>query len=520
MFKGTLLPYQVEAVDRMVERRQVLVAYDLGLGKTVITIAACEALMDSGDIDATVLVVCLSSLKFQWSKEISRFSDSTPLVVDGTKRQRQEQFAWDAVPDYVIVNYQQVVNDWEEISGRRWGALVLDEATAIKSFRAKRSRRVKELARATPIRFALTGTPIENGRPEEVYSIMEAVDSRVFGPRFDLFDQAHIVRDHLGRPVRYRNLDRMHERLRRACVRKSQTDPDVAPFLPDAIERDPILVPLDRHSAILYRRIVALLEDDLAEAQGRFGSSFSLAAHYGQGSQAADQARGRIMAKVTALRMLADDPMLLRSSAAAHDPMAGTGSEFAAELLQDPFMASAAEKARGLKADVLRQVVADHLETSEDAKAVVFCSFVEIADHLAGLTGGVTYTGRMSAREREDAKVAFQEDPGVRVLVSTDAGGYGVDLPQANMLINFDLPWSAGLAVQRNGRIRRASSKWPSIVIQDLLASQTLEERQHALLRQKRAVAAAVVDGHGMNADGGVDLTVGTLSAFLSEVQP
>jgi tRNA A37 threonylcarbamoyladenosine biosynthesis protein TsaE len=50
MFIGTLLPYQVEAVDKMIERRQVLVAYDLGLGKTVLTIAAIEALRKSGDI--------------------------------------------------------------------------------------------------------------------------------------------------------------------------------------------------------------------------------------------------------------------------------------------------------------------------------------------------------------------------------------------------------------------------------------------------------------------------------------
>ena len=63
MFKGTLLPYQPEAVDKMVDRHKVLVAYDLGLGKTVLTIAAVESLMDSGYIREPGLVICLSSLK-------------------------------------------------------------------------------------------------------------------------------------------------------------------------------------------------------------------------------------------------------------------------------------------------------------------------------------------------------------------------------------------------------------------------------------------------------------------------
>jgi SNF2 family DNA or RNA helicase len=100
-------------------------------------------------------------------------------------------------------------------------------------------------------------------------------------------------------------------------------------------------------------------------------------------------------------------------------------------------------------------------------------------------------------------------------LVSSDAGGYGVDLPQANMLINYDLPWNAGLAVQRNGRIMRASSTWNSVVIQDILIDGSIEERQHALLQQKSAVANAVVDGEGINDRGGVTLTAGSLRAFL-----
>jgi SNF2 family DNA or RNA helicase len=526
-FIGALLPYQHEAVNKMVDRHQVLVAYDLGLGKTVITIAAIETLRDQQMLDYPTLVVCLSSLKYQWAKEINKFSDSSVMVIDGGPAQRERQYAQIADGDtrYVIVNYEQVVNDWDTLSALSFSCLVMDEATAIKSFRSKRSKKIKDLSKKIHIRFALTGTPIENGRPEELYSIMQAVDPALLGKRFDLFDQTFIVRDHFGGVSRYRNLPVLHERLKEAAVRKAQQDPDVAPFLPDTIERDPILVPFDRKSAIVYRQISEMLLEDLEEAQSLFGSSWSLESHYGVTAQGGDGGelawRGRIMSKVVALRQLCDHPKLLISSAASWDPFdRASGSKFAHELLRDaPSVQERLASARPLKLQMLKQVVTDHLQ-DEQNKVVVFCSYVQMASLIQEQLGGVIYTGRLSAKEKESAKTTFQTDPYVRVLISTDAGGYGVDLPQANMLINYDLPWSSGLAVQRNGRIKRASSQWPSIVIQDLLVCDSIEIRQHAMIQQKSSVAAAVIDGQGINREGGLDLSVSSLASFLREHQP
>jgi SNF2 family DNA or RNA helicase len=131
------------------------------------------------------------------------------LVIDGTPKKRAEQYAeamdWrNSGVDYIILNYEQIVNDWDSIQDLPRGFVVLDEATAIKSFRSKRSRAVKRLSNA-PYRYALTGTPIENGKPEELYSIMQFVDSKVLG-RFDIFDSAFIVRNAWGGVQHYRNL--------------------------------------------------------------------------------------------------------------------------------------------------------------------------------------------------------------------------------------------------------------------------------------------------------------------------
>lgn len=519
MFKGTLKPYQEEAVAKMVDMKTILVAYEMGLGKTPMTIAATEGLRDIGQVKNTVLVLCLSSLKYQWQKEVGKFSDSTALVIDGTPKQRQEQYDNYDDYDYVIMNYEQVVNDWETIKGFTFDAIICDEATAIKGFKAKRAKRVKEIAKRIPIRFALTGTPIENGKPEEVFSIMQFVNSSVLG-RFDLFDKTFIVRNYFGGVQRYRNLELLHTKLQEWSVRKSQKDEDVKPYLPDAVYREPLLVKLDSKSQKLYNQIAADLMEVLSEARDMFGSSFNLAAHYGQQYDPGDPAnelRGQIMSRIGAMRMLCSGYSTLVESVSNFEAHNGKGSAYIHSLAPQ-----VGELNKSKKRDALVDYLKDHLDIDPTYKAVVFSSYVtSVWDIVANLENAgyaaVGYTGEMNAKQKEEAKVNFQTSPACRVLVSSDAGGYGVDLPQANLLVNYDQPWSSGLAVQRNGRINRASSTWQTITIQDILVLDSIEQRQYDMLKQKSNVAGAILDGTGINEKGGVDLTVGSLIDFLSK---
>jgi SNF2 family DNA or RNA helicase len=517
-FTGTLLPYQVDAVDKMASRGSMLVAYDMGLGKTVLTIAAIERLLATGEVDKPGIVICLSSLKYQWASQIKKFSDAVPLVIDGTPKQRAAQYAQAATGqyDYVILNYEQVVNDWENVKKLDRGFVIIDEATAIKSFKSKRSKAVKRLV-SSPVRFALTGTPIENGKPEELYSIMQFVDQKVLG-RFDLFDQAFIVRNTWGGVDRYRNLPTLHTKLKEAAVRKAQKDPDVAPYLPDTIHNDPLFIPMDRKSAALYRYIAEDVVRDLDDASTLFGSTFNINAHYGMGNtqfSAADELRGKIMAKIGCLRMLCSDPVLLRTSAAKFRELGGEGSMYAAQLEDEGLLEGVKNTP---KLDVLVEYVKDFLDQNPANKVVIFASYVDMGPRIADLLGPAmckVYSGRLDARTKEDNKEAFNNDPDIRVLISSDAGGYGVDLPAANLLVNYDLPWSSGAAVQRNGRIRRASSEWPSIIIQNILMSGSIEVRQWESLQQKTSIADAIIDGEGIDEQGGMDLTLGTLRTFL-----
>ncbi len=346
---------------------------------------------------------------------------------------------------------------------------------------------------------------------------MQFVDAEVLG-RFDLFDQAFIVRNNWGGVERYRNLPTLHTRLSTACVRKAQKDPDVAPYLPDTIHNDPLVVPFDRKSAKLYEKIKTDLLYDLQEAQDLFGSSFNIMSHYGLESKSGgpeDEMRGKIMSKIGALKMLCSHPDLLRTSAQKFKQMNGEGSSYANELFESGLLE---DIKISNKLETMTEYALDFLEQNDNHKVVIFASYVDMLDKIAEKLGTKRcrlYSGKLDAKTKEENKIAFNEDSSVRVLISSDAGGYGVDLPAANLLINYDLPWSSGSAAQRNGRIKRASSTWESIVIQDLLMGGSIEVRQHDMLQQKNAVANAVIDGEGIDDKGGVKLTVQSLSKFL-----
>lgn len=511
-FKGELYGFQQPALKRMLDRKQLLLALEMGLGKTVLTIAACEELLDAGTI-ATALIVCPASLKYQWKRMIEYFTeDATIKLIEGTPQRRMLQYGHVLTeePDYVICNYEQIVNDWTFITKIDWDCVVCDEVQAIKSFRAKRSRRIKRL-RAT-YRFGLTGQPVEN-RPEEVFSIMQWVDPDLLG-RFEIFDRTFIRRNGFGGVQFYKNLSTLNRRLTDAMVRKRRDDPDVKDQLPKVTE-EIVPVPFDSAGARLYRHIVKDLLAELAGAKS-FGN-FNVFAHYsptGHDDPAMLQARGRIMSRLTCLRMLCDHPDLLAWSAANYDKALGSGSQYAAELMADGWLAKLGPAPKfDATVELLREI--------DDAghKTALFSFFKEslyrLKDGLAELRP-VLFTGDVTPLERDKAKQKFALDDHCRLFLSSDAGGIGLDLPEASYLINFNLPWSAGKFDQRQARIIRLSSEWESVTLTSMLMAGSIEERMHAMLVAKRAVADAVVDGRGIDAKGRLKLDLATLTDFLT----
>jgi SNF2 family DNA or RNA helicase len=512
-FKGTLYEFQEDAVERMIDERHVLLAMEMGLGKTVVVIATVERLLDQERV-AAGFVICPASLKLQWLHMIDEFTggEANIIVVSGDARHRQEQYRdyVEGGAEYLIMNPETLISDWEVIRKLGRDFIVCDEATWFKNFRPKRSKKIKRLR--ADYRWALTGQPIEN-RAEEAYSIMQWVDPDVLGD-FQTFDRAFCVRDHWGRVKAYRNLPTLHRILSENMVRHTRAQ--VADQLP-AVSEQVVPIELDAGAARLYQRVVHDLEVDVADAISTWGN-FSLSGLYHGEDQG--EARGRIMSKLLALRMLCDHPELLRRSAALYRgeiPGRG-GSQYAQELDEDGRLEGLT---RSPKLATAVEMIMDILSADERNKIVLFSFFKGMLDILSAATSGLTknviFSGAVSQKRRDEVKQQFATDPETRLFLSSDAGGVGLDLPQANYLVSFDLPWSAGSYSQRQSRIIRLSSVFPQVTLLTLQVSGSIDEYQYGLLAQKQKVADAVVDGKGISRKGRLSLDLQSLSEFLRD---
>jgi len=342
-------------------------------------------------------------------------------------------------------------------------------------------------------------------------SIMQWVNPEVLG-RFDYFDHIFLERDTFGRVRRVKNLNLLRRKMRLHMTRCTQAE--VADQLPRVLEEH-IPVVADLPTRRLYNHIRADLLESLTTLPRN--SSFNLEHHY-SGETEGHEAQGQVMSQMLALRMLCDHPILIQRSAEKYDDaQLAQGSEYASDLVAAGFLK---RKLRPIKFEATKEVIDQILAENPQNKIVVFSFFKEMGRLFQEVYGkqSVLFNGDMTAKEKAAAKTQFATNPNVRLFLSSDAGGVGLDLPEANYLINYDLPWSAGAFKQRMSRIIRLSSEWAHVTLISFLVEGSIEERQYAMLMLKAGVAAAIIDGQGFDVkDGVLDLNLETLTTFLME---
>jgi SNF2 family DNA or RNA helicase len=342
---------------------------------------------------------------------------------------------------------------------------------------------------------------------------MEFVDREVLG-RFPKFDKTFIVRDHFGRPVKYQNLPILKQVMADVMYRKSRKD--IEDFLPKIITME-LPVELPRVVGDLYDFIAAdCLEAIDAAIQAGSWSTFNVLAAYGRADDPKGRAMGDIMSRLTCMRLLCDHPSLLKASADEYDdPDSGRGSRYASWLKAEGYLDGVDDST---KLDAAVDLIVQILEESSANRVVLFAFFKPLLRmlrtrlHNLGIQAAML-TGDMNAQARKASLESFQREK--RVLLSSDAGQYGIDLPHVNYLISYDLPWSAGAFAQRVARIDRTSSQFPHITVITMMAKNTIEQRQFDMLTQKRTVAEAWIDGQHIDAKGSLTLTLETLRSFL-----
>ena len=460
-----LYPYQKEGIRFAVRAGKAIIADEMGLGKTIQAIAAAEIYLREGMADS-VLVVCPTSLKYQWKKEIEKFTGGETIditdehggnpvrvpkviVVEGNPFKRKRLYGSSA--PYKIVSYNTACNDIREMGRLSAGVLIMDEIQRLKNWNTQISRAARKIDSTYSV--LLSGTPLEN-KLEELYANMELVDQFCLGPYYK-FREEHILLDpEKGNVLGYKNLNVIGEQIREKLIRR--TKKGVHLQLPKRSDQY-ILVPMTGAQADYH----AEFKWEVSRILNKYNKF-----HY-----MTEQDRRRLMLLLAQMRMVADSTFILEQNLKTRQDIK------IAEVMN----------------------LLDNVFASGDEKVVIFSEW-ERMTRLVAIElekRGVRYeylNGNISAKQRGQLVEYFTTLPESRVFISTDAGSTGLNLQVASILINLDLPWNPAVLEQRIARIYRLGQDKP-VQILNLVSKDSIEEGMIAKLRFKTSMFEGVLDG-------------------------
>ena len=456
---GTLRPYQVEGFRWLTRLASLgfggILADEMGLGKTLQMIALVKSLRDAERLAGPVLVVCPASLVFNWADEFARFASDVPVIaLEGSRAHREALLARaSAEPCVVVASYDRVRIDAASLARIEWGLVVLDEAQYIKNHATKTTRAVKRLR--SRLRFALTGTPVEN-RLSELWSIFDFLMPGFLGSyeRFRERYELGIVGEDEEAAARLRAL------IEPFLLRRRKTE--VLTDLPAKLESIRY-VPLSREQRRLYDGAEQRLREDLNAQKRQNASRANRRGHIPDAEKSAVE----VLAELTRLRQIALDPSLVFEN----------------------------YKGGAEKLGAIMELVDEAADAGR--KVLVFSQFTSYLDVLSAELDrrGIahfTITGATSKRERVRLVNQFNDDETPVFLVSLKAGGTGLNLTGASVVVHADPWWNAAATDQATDRAHRIGQS-REVDVYKVVAKDTIEERIVALQEAKRDLADSVI---------------------------
>lgn len=444
-----LFPYQREGMLHLAFAERALLADEMGLGKTIQAIAACALLHRLGQA-RRVLVVTPASLKTEWEEQIRKFTTLDYQVVFGGKAGRLKAYEQNpGTPFFTIVNYEQMVADTLDVNTRLApDVVVLDEAQRIKNWSTKTAQAVKRLR--SRYAFILTGTPIEN-RIDELHSLMDFLNPAVLGPLFR-FNRDFYELDERGRPVGCRNLDVLHQRIKPFMLRRRKAE--VETELPERTD---------------HNRFVPL-HDLQKQNYGMHEQQVMWLVNIAMRRPLTKQEQDKLQRELAMMRMICDTNYILDQDDRTCPKLGELG-----QLLEEC--------------------------GENDAKVIIFSEWERMLELVRDLCeerglGHAWHTGSVPQQRRRAEINAFKDDPQCRVFLSTDAGATGLNLQNASVVINCDLPWNPAKLEQRIARAWRKNQTRP-VTVYNLISENTIEHRMLETLALKQTVAMSVLDRPG-----------------------
>lgn len=461
-FPEALFPYQREAALWLCDRGSGILAYDQGTGKTAISLSAA---------DSPVLIVCKSALKVNWMREVARWRpDWSSMKLDGKDAKKPDVIARAKEVDALIVNYDVADRFVEHLMDRGFKTLICDESHYIKTLRlywskddngqwkpklsgSKRAQAVWNLSQPVERRFMLSGTPLANKSPCDLFSQLNLVEPREFSS-FKPFGQRYCdpqeVRGPGGRRITTyegaSNTIELHERIMGKCLIR-KTKEEVLPDLPKKWRQTKLLT----------------LSEDVAKEYERAAKDLLKYINDEGGWEAMERAsKAEAMVRIATLRRLC-----------------------------------AVGKIEGFIEEVF-----DHLESGRPLVVMAFHREAQIAIYSALEQAGVK-VGRVSTDQSNDERQrdidAFQRggpNGFLDVLVcSIEIAKEGLTLTRASDMYFIERVWSPFALAQAEDRIHRIGATGERVTIAYYDAAGTIDEYLGEILMKKLQTATAVLEG-------------------------
>ena len=465
-----LRPYQVigAAFLRLVER--ALLADDMGLGKTPESISAALSLVQEGLI-RRVLIVCPSSLKWQWKSELRKFAPEPygedSYVIEGTAGTRHQLYGRRL---FSIANYELIKRDLHILQEIDWDLIILDEAQRIKTrgryktdkktgeriaTGCKTTAAIKELS--SRYRWAITGTPIENSIID-MFSILEFLDPMIFGS-IASFKKRYMKQTPWGSQTGTSQSEELKRKLSPIVLRREKSL--VLPWLPPFTENEEPCELVGEQ-----RRLYNEFENETLEALNAIASK--------QGKELR-QAQFEIVAKMVYLREICDSPELI-------DP----------NILESGKVSS----------------LLSILEDLPIGKVLIFSQFermTAILEREIEARFGMAWQpfrihGGVDSHTRNDIKDIFNLIDRPVILITTDCSKYGVNMQAARWVMNFDLPYNPATIEQRIGRAHRDGmdeverlGNDTNVSVINFTVANSIEDRVKKILATKRMIIGEIM---------------------------
>lgn len=423
-----------------------ILADEMGLGKSLQTICFIKQILKEKK-DAKIMIVCPTSLVYNWKKEFDKFAPNLKYItVADTKQKRKEIINHFNDYNIFITSYGLIRNDNDEYEDKEFELCVIDEAQAIKNHQAGLTKEIKKIKARTKI--ALTGTPLENSILE-LWSIFDFIMPGYLS-NIHKFKAKYGIKD--VDEASLSKLTKLNYQIKPFILRRKKKD--VTKDLPDKIENNIYLELPDIQKALYLKE----LKEKKQEYEELLATEGFL------------KARFKILQLLTKLRQICIDPNVIYSN----------------------------YNGDAIKIEKLIEFVKNYV--NDGHKILIFSTFKTVVERVKEKfdnenISNYIISGEVKGKTRTELVDKFNNDDTNCFLITIKAGGTGLNLTSADIVIHLDIWWNPQVENQATDRAHRIGQKNKVTVIK-FITKGTIEERILELQNKKQILSDNLIEGN------------------------